>query len=296
MTLARPPAHPETLVFLGTPRMAVPSLRALHEAGFRIELVVTGEDKRRGRGSERTPNPVKATALELGLPVSHDLGDALTVGADLGVVVAYGRLIPTDVLERLPMVNLHFSLLPRWRGAAPVERALLHGDELTGVCVMDVVEGLDQGDIHAQVEVPVPPDATADDLRRLLVEVGSRLLVDTLRTGLDHAVPQVGEPVYAHKLTTEDLRLDWARPTIELDRMVRLGGAHTTFRGKRLKVWSAVPDEVEQPLVPGRLDGVVVGTGDGALRLLVVQPEGRARIDAGAWRNGAQPMPDERLV
>jgi len=295
MTLARPPAHPTSLVFLGTPEIAVPPLRALHDAGFPVELVVTGEDKRRGRGSERTPSPVKAAAVELGLPVSHDLQDALGVGADLGVVVAYGRLIPTSVLEQLPMINVHFSLLPRWRGAAPVERALLTGDAVTGVCIMDVAEGLDMGDIHADVEVSIDPTATVDGLRASLIAAGTTLLLDTLRAGLDYAVPQVGEPVYAYKLTTDDRRLDWSRPAVELDRVVRLGGAHTTFRGKRLKLWEASLVDADRPLVPGQLDGIVVGTGDGSLQLGVVQPEGKARVDAEAWRNGAQPATDERL-
>ena len=123
--LARAPEHPHRLVYLGTPGMAVPPLRALVAAGFDIALVVSRPDKRRGRGSATAPSPVKAAALDLGLPVTSSVDDALTVGADLGVVVAFGRIIAVRVLAELPMVNLHFSLLPRWRGAAPVERALL---------------------------------------------------------------------------------------------------------------------------------------------------------------------------
>ena len=136
--------------------MAVPPLRALVDAGFEVALVVSRADRRRGpRRSASRRSPVKAAALELGLPVTDAVDDALAVGADLGVVVAFGRIIKPHVLAELPMVNLHFSLLPRWRGAAPVERALLAGDERTGVCVMDVEEGLDTGGTYACVEVPI---------------------------------------------------------------------------------------------------------------------------------------------
>ena len=167
------PAHPRRLVFLGTPAMAVPPLRALVAAGYDVALVVTRPDKRRGRGSEPAPSPVKAAAVELGLPVTHRVDDALDAGADLGVVVAYGALIKAHVLAELPMVNLHFSLLPRWRGAAPVERALLAGDAETGVCVMQLEEGLDTGPVFACERRPIGPDQTADGLRAELVEAGT---------------------------------------------------------------------------------------------------------------------------
>ena len=149
--------------------------------------VVTRADTRRGRGSTVTPSPVKAAALELGLPVVHVVDDVLDLGADLGVVVAFGQLIRPHALAALPMVNLHFSLLPRWRGAAPVERALLAGDERTGVCLMQLDEGLDTGPVHSRVEVTIEPDDTGDALRRRLVEVGTTLLVDELRAGLGRA-------------------------------------------------------------------------------------------------------------
>ena len=180
------------LVYLGTPEMAVPPLRALVAAGHEVVLVVTRVDKRRGRGSGVSPSPVKAAALELGLPVSHDVDDAIVAaqeqGAELGVVVAFGQIIKPHVLDVLPMVNLHFSLLPRWRGAAPVERALLAGDEVTGVCVMALEEGLDTGGVYARREVPIGPETTAAELRELLVDVGTRLLVDTLADAIaEHA-------------------------------------------------------------------------------------------------------------
>lgn len=269
------------LVFLGTPEMAVPPLRALVEAGHEVVRVITRIDKRRGRGGATSPSPVKAAALDLGLPVGHDpddVLDAVAQGAELGVVVAYGRIIKPHLLDAVPMVNLHFSLLPRWRGAAPVERAILAGDTETGVAVMGVEEGLDTGPIHAEERVPIGPSTTADDLRVELVDVGTRLLVETLSRPvgdwIDDGRPQRGEPIYAAKMDKSELELDLGAPGEVQHRLVRLGGAWTTFRGKRLKIHEA-------DLVGGRL----VPT--------VVQPEGKPRMDATAWRNGAQPTADE---
>jgi methionyl-tRNA formyltransferase len=262
------------LAYLGTPAMAVPPLEALVAAGHDVVLVVTGADKRRGRGNELSPSPVKAAAFRLGIPVSHTVDDVMSVGAELGVVVAYGRIVRPHVLAELPMINLHFSLLPRWRGAAPVERALLAGDDVTGVCVMAVEEGLDTGGVYASVEVPIGPATTADELRHELVEVGTRLLVDTLEAGLAEATPQVGEPVYAAKIDAAELRVDWSRPAAEIDRLVRLGGAWTTFRGARVKIHAAA-----------LVDGDVIPN--------VVQPEGKPRMAYEAWRNGARPAPGE---
>ena len=270
------------LVYLGTPDMAVPPLRALVDAGHDVVLVVTRVDKRRGRGSATSPSPVKAAALELGLPVSHDVDDVLAAvrdgGAELGVVVAFGQIIKPHVLDVIPMVNLHFSLLPRWRGAAPVERAMLAGDEVTGVCVMALEEGLDTGGVYARREVPIGPETTAAELRAELVEVGTSLLVDTLDRPLagwiDDPEPQTGEVTYAAKFTAADFEIDWTLPAVEVHRLIRVGGAWTTFRGKRLKI-------NEARLVDGRIVPVVV------------QPEGKAPMAFDAWRNGAQPTPDE---
>ncbi|MCU0268185.1 MAG: hypothetical protein MUF83_06000 [Acidimicrobiales bacterium] len=291
---ARPPAHPRRLVFLGTPAPAVPPLRALVEVGHDVALVVSGADKRRGRGSGRSPSPVKAAALELGLPVAHDVDAVLDVGADLGVVVAFGRIIRPHVLDALPMVNLHFSLLPRWRGAAPVERAVLAGDRHTGVDVMAVEEELDTGAVYAESRLDIGPDETVEELRARLVDAGTELLIDTLATGLGVPRPQQGEVTYAEKIRPEELALDWGRTAEHLHRVVRLGNAWTTFRGRRLKVWRAhVQPEVD--LAPGTLQGTTVGTARGGLELVEVQPEGKPRQAATAWRNGARPDPGELL-
>jgi methionyl-tRNA formyltransferase len=287
---------PRRLVYLGSPAAAVRPLRALVEAGFEIALVVSQPDRRRGRGATRTPTPVKATALDLGLPVSERVDDVIGAGADLGVVVAYGRLIRTPVLAALDFVNLHFSLLPRWRGAAPVERAIFAGDHETGVCVMGLEEGLDTGPVYGCEHLAIGPHESADELRSRLVAAGSDLLVRTLTEGLGEPVAQEGEATYAAKLEASDLKLDWDRSAIELYRMVRVGGAWTTFRGRRLKVLQARLSEVEadQP-TPGTIVGTTVAAGEGALELVEVQPEGKAAQPATAWRNGARPAPGDAL-
>ena len=284
------------LVFLGTPEMAVPPLRALHAAGHEIALVVTGADRRRGRGGATSPTPVASAAAELGLPVSHRVDDVLTTDAELGVVVAFGRLIRPHVLAALPMVNMHFSLLPRWRGAAPVERALLAGDRVTGVCIMAVDETLDTGAVYRRAEVPIGDRVTAAQLRDDLVDVGTRLLVDVLAGDLPIPEPQVGEPSYAAKLTPDEWRLDWSTPAVQVDRWVRAGESWTTFRGERLSVVAADPVDGPGALGAGELtaDGVV-GTGAGALRLRIVRPAGKRAMPWRDFANGARPRPGERL-
>lgn len=270
------------LVYLGTPEMAVPPLRALVDHGHEVVLVVTRADKRRGRGSAMSPSPVKAAALELGLPVSHSVDDVAVAvrerGAALGVVVAFGQIIEPHVLDVIPMVNLHFSLLPRWRGAAPVERALLAGDDVTGVCVMAVEEGLDTGGVFARSEVTIGAETTASELRSQLVDVGTTLLVETLAQPLDQWIddpePQTGEVTYASKFTSGDFEIDWSMPAPDVHRLIRVGGAWTTFRHKRLKIHEA-----------RLVDGRVVP--------LMVQPEGKPAMAFDAWRNGARPASDE---
>jgi methionyl-tRNA formyltransferase len=264
--------------------------------------VVTRPDTRRGRGKATTPSPVKAAALDAGVTVSEDPADVIAAGVDLAVVVAYGRLIRPPVLAAAPMVNLHFSLLPRWRGAAPVERAILSGDPTTGVCLMALEEGLDTGGVYRRHEVAIGSDETAEALRLRLAEVGTASLIRALAEGLGEACPQVGTPTYAAKITAEDLWLDWARPAVELARVVRVGRAWTTWRGRRLLVHDAgVVEGDETGAAPGAFgapgpDGApTVGTGAGRLALRVVQPEGRSRLVARAWAHGARPAPDERL-
>ena len=270
------------LVYLGTPEAAVPPLLALVAAGHDVALVVTRADKRRGRGSALVPSPVKAAALEAGLAVTHRVDDVIEAGAELGVVVAFGRLIKDNVLARLEMVNLHFSLLPRWRGAAPVERAILAGDEETGVCLMGLEVGLDTGPVYRCERLAIGADETTDELRARLVELGTALLVEELGRGLGIPVPQEGEATYAAKIDPAELRLDWSQPAEKLARRVRMGGAWTTVGGRRLKVHRATASAADPA------DGVAVPTGSGSLWLTEVQPEGKARMAAEDWARGAR--------
>ncbi len=290
------------LVYLGTPEIAVAPLRALHRAGHEIVLVVSGPDKRRGRGSGLAPSPVKAAAMEFGIPVTDEPDDLLDVDAELGVVVAYGRILRPHLLAVLPMVNLHFSLLPRWRGAAPVERAILAGDALTGVALMDIEHGLDTGGVHGVVEVPIGPDSTAEELREQLVGAGVELLVRSLDAGLGASSAQAAEGVtHAAKLSAADRELDWQQSAVQLHRVVRVGGAWTTVDGDRLKVLGSALVSADDALhlrtaqgAPGTVvtsaqDGPVVRCGDGALRLVRVQAAGRSPVDAVDWARGSRP-------
>ena len=277
------------LVFLGTPVAAATVLSELIRGGFEIAHVVTRADARRGRGSSTTPSPVKQVAVDNAIDVSHDM-TWLKENSEremLGVVVAYGKIIPASVLSHIPMINIHFSLLPRWRGAAPVERAILAGDVRTGVCIMNVEETLDTGDVFAQREIDILETHTIEILTADLAVVGGQLLVDTLNEGLGAGVPQTGETTYATKVSTDELLLDWNVSSIEVLRRVRALRSYTMIGSQRLKILHAesLPDQVQ--LDPGQCDGAgIVGTRDGAVRLVSVQPEGKAAMDAASWLRG----------
>jgi len=288
------------LVFFGTPDDAVPALHALHAAGYDIALVVTQPDRRRGRGSEPSASPVKVAAHELDLPVltpersAEVVDEVAESGADLGVVVAFGQILPEALLAALPhgFVNVHFSLLPRWRGAAPVERAMLAQDPETGVCIMALEAGLDTGPIYARATCPIAGHETAGELRSRLAALGTELLVGTLPTvPTATPSPQIGTPTYADKLTTEEFELDWEQPAVDLARLVRVGnprpGAWTADHGARLKIWRARPLSASVDEPPGTVFGHTrVATGEGALELVEVQPEGRRVMAANAWLAG----------
>ena len=279
--------------------MAAGTLRALVGEGHEVVLVVTSPDRRRGRREEPSPTPVKRVAGELGIAVTETLEDVVGSGAELGVVVAFGRIVPPGVLERVPMVNVHYSLLPRWRGAAPVERAIIAGDATTGVCVMALERGLDTGPVYARSEVAIGDDETAGELRGRLGAVGTALLLEVLERpeGLPVPTPQSGEASYAAKLTRDELRLDFTRSAVECHRVVRVGRAWTTFRGRRLIVVAARPsaDHPASGAPPGLLEGSAVMTGAGALELVEMQTEGRGPLPFAAWRAGARPRPGELL-
>ena len=269
------------IVYLGTPADAVPPLHALVEAGHDVAFVVTQPDRRRSRGAGADPTPVKRAALDLGLTVltpakaREVVVDVTASDAEFGVVVAFGQLLPGALLDAIPngFVNMHFSLLPRWRGAAPVERAILAGDTETGVSLMQIEAGLDTGPVYASTRVPIGVSETAGELHARLVEAGTGLLMSELpNLAGTTPVPQSGEPTYADKLTVEEFELDLRKPAVELARIVRAGnprpGAWFRLGNRRVKVWRAH----EEP--------------DGTLALDEVQPEGKQAMDASAWRAG----------
>ena len=281
------------LAFLGTPVIAVPSLEALVDAGHEIVLVVSRPDARRGRGKGLTPSPVKEAALRLGLPVTDQLDEVAHCGAELGVVVAYGRIIPTALLEEVPMVNIHFSLLPRWRGAAPLERAILSGDEETGVCLMAVAPELDTGGIFAVERTPIE-DKTLAELQAELAERGASLLVSSLADGvgsLGHPEDQSGEVTYAAKISPaeHELSVDGSREAAL--RAIRLGRAYTTLGAKRVRILEARRASEAASRPAGTLDGVPLWLADGGIELVVVQPESRSAMPAQDWRRGLGSAP-----
>ena len=289
------PSHPRRVSFAGTPDDAVPALRALAMAGFEIPVVVTGTPRRRSRRGSDSPSPVAMAANELGLPISYDPDDLAEGAADCAVVVAFGRLISAHLLAQLPMLNLHFSLLPRWRGAAPVERALLEGDEFTGVSLMALEATLDTGPVYWRCEAPIGPADTAASLRDRLAHEGADRLVASLTEGLSTPELQQGDPTYARKLTAADREIDWSQPAAHIDRQIRVGGAWTTLDGQRFIVRAGTPLATTQETPPATLVGDTVVTGDGLIRLGVVQPAGRAAIDAGDWLRGARLAPGTRF-
>ena len=302
---------PRRIAFAGTPVDAVPALTALVEAGFEVPLVVTAPPARRSRRAKPTPTPVALAAQELGLKVSHEiaavLGDASApdhiapdyVVPDCVVVVAFGQLISAELLTQLPMLNLHFSLLPQWRGAAPVERALLAGDTHVGVCLMQIEPSLDTGPVYWREQIEVASQATATELRSELATIGARRLVQSLQSGLGEPTPQQGEPTYAKKLTQADHQLLWHLSATQLERVVRVGQAWTSVAGNVLKVHEArvrqggqLPnDAAPNDAAPGSLWGQIVRCGEDALELVRVQPAGKAPMAAADWLRGARLEP-----
>lgn len=287
------------IVYFGTPDLAVKPLLDLLDAGHDISLVVTRSDTRRGRGVKSSASPVKLTALEHGIDVTDDIDDVADINAELGVVVAFGRIIPSRILQTMPMINIHFSLLPRWRGAAPVERAILAGDSVTGVCIMAVTEELDSGDVFASYEIDINASDTLSTLRHRLIDRGSSMLVGLLRggvEGLPTPIPQVGNISYANKISNADLEINWHEPTSVIFRTILLERSWTLFRGKRLHVTKASHTHDLQgestSLSPGMIhliyQRLFVRTGDGWLELLDVRPEGKNQMTASDWVRGAR--------
>ena len=280
------------LAFLGTPEAAVPSLRALVGAGHDVALVITRPDRKRGRGGRLTPSPVKACAQELGLTVGHRLSDLEDIAVERGVVVAYGRLIPAELLERIPMLNVHFSLLPRWRGAAPVERSILAGDEETGVSIMTLDADLDTGPVHLEARVAIE-EKSLSVLLGELATVGAKALVEVLATPelLAHPHAQVGDATYAAKLSKEDFHLAPSDSAAQLLRVIRLGQAFVLVEGRRLLIESASVsggEDVASGSMTLRNARVLLGSSNGAIVLDHVRPESSKSMSALAWWVGAR--------
>jgi len=293
------------LVFAGTPAAAVPSLRRLADE-HQIVAVITRRDAELGRKRVLTPSPVAAAADELGLPTikANRLDDEVTarirdLEPDLGTIVAYGGLVREPLLStpRLGWVNLHFSLLPRWRGAAPVQHAVIAGDSETGAAVFQLVPQLDAGAVFADLRRPIAPDETAGELLESLAVSGADLLartVDDLATGAATAVEQSGEPTLAPKLGLADAHLDLSQSASVVYARLRgvtpEPGAFALLDGERFKVQSAREAPEEERLAPGavvlREKRVLVGTGSHPLELIQVQPAGRRAMSAADWWRG----------
>ncbi len=297
---------PLRLAFMGSPDLALPSLRALAAAGHAITAVYCQPPRPAGRGHKQRPCPVHAYAAERGWPVRtpRSLKERAeqeafaALGLDAAVVVAYGLILPPAVLDapRLGCLNVHASLLPRWRGAAPIQRAILAGDAETGVTIMQMDEGLDTGPILLREAVPIGEATTAAALHERLAELGARLVVEALE-GLAagrleaHAQPETGVS-YAAKLGRGEGRLDWRRPAPELARMIRAltpwPGADFEVAGERIKVLAAEALEGTRAGAPGEVldERLTVACGEGALRLARVQRAGRAAMDAADFLRG----------
>ena len=298
------------LWFFGTPAFAVPSLDRLIAAGHVVSLVVTQPDRPRGRGHHLAAPPVKARALECGLSLLQPerlrdpatLAELRSAGADLAVVAAYGKLLPQTLLDlpKLGFINVHASLLPRWRGAAPVHRAILAGDRETGVTIMKVVLALDAGPMLARAATAIEPDETSDALDARLADIGGRLLVQTIDR-LEHG-DATAEPqdetaaTYAAKLERKDGALTWARPALDVHNQIR--GLHpwplaaTSINGTRVLLRrSSVISTTSVPSPPGTIvdasgETAVVACATGSVRLIEVQPDGRRAMPAGAFLRG----------
>ncbi|MEV7730059.1 methionyl-tRNA formyltransferase [Streptomyces sp. NPDC087917] len=306
------------LVFAGTPEVAVPALDALIASGrHEIAAVITRPDAPAGRGRRMVASPVAERAEEAGIEVLKPVrprdeefqARLREIGPDCCPVVAYGALIPKSALDipRHGWVNLHFSLLPAWRGAAPVQQSIIAGDEVTGASTFRIEEGLDTGPVFGILTEEIRPTDTSGDLLTRLAFAGSGLLsatMDGIEDGTLRAVEQPAEGIsLAPKITVEDARIDWKAPALRADRLVRgctpAPGAWTVFRGERLKLISVglVPDRGD--LAPGVLapakNNVYVGTGSHAVELLWVQPQGKKPMKGADWARGVRIAPGERL-
>ena len=305
------------LVFAGTPAPAVPALEALLASRHEVVAVVTRPDAPAGRGRHLVESPVAERATRAGVEVlkpvkarDPEFLDRLrAIAPDCCPVVAYGALLPRAALDIPPRgwVNLHFSVLPAWRGAAPVQHAILHGDDVTGATTFELEEGLDTGPVYGVLTEPIRPEDTSGDLLERLAHAGSKLLVDTMdgiESGLLEPRPQPAEAVsYAAKLAPEDARVDWTAPAMRVDRLIRActptPGAWTTFHEDRVKLGPVHSAAGGGDLAPGELRAskkeVLVGTGSHPVALGDVRPQGKRQMSAVDWVRGLRLSGQDRL-
>ena len=307
------------IVFMGTPDFAVGALEALAQSGHEIAAVVTQPDKPKGRGKMQQMTPVKETALRLGLPVFQPVRvreeafveQMRELAPDVIVVSAFGQIIPGALLElpKYGCINIHASLLPRYRGAAPIQWAVIDGEAVSGVTIMRMDAGLDTGDMLARTEVPLTPDETGGSLFEKLCRAGAELLTETLPkleagTLVPEKQPEESPTPYARMIRKEDGRLDWTMDAAALERRIRgfnpWPSAYTSINGKTLKIWKAETADGGSEKEPGTVTaadkkGFCVQTGEGILKVLEVQLQGKKRMDAAAFLRGFQVKPGTRL-
>jgi methionyl-tRNA formyltransferase len=298
---------------MGTPAFAVPSLERLVEAGHQITAVYTQPDRPKGRGQKESMPPVKEAALRLNLPVHQPLkvrqpevvAEIAAMAPDCIIVVGYGQIIPQAILDIPPqgILNVHASLLPKLRGAAPIQWAIANGDSMTGVTIMKIDAGLDTGDMLAKWETPIGVDEASPELGARLATAGADLLIETL-SKLDSITPEPQDPeaaTWAPVIKKEDGRIDWSRSAQDTVNRMRgftpWPGCYGFLRGQRMHIWRA--KAVDRTLPPGELrienKRLFAGCGQGSLELMEVQMEGRKRMDVSAFLNGLSLQPGDRL-
>ena len=306
------------VIFMGTPDFSVGTLEALVEAGHEVVLAVTQPDKPKGRGKEMQFTPVKECALKHNIPVYQPrrvrepecIEELRTYKADIMVVVAFGQILPKEILEMTEYgcVNVHASLLPKYRGAAPIQWSIIDGEEVTGVTTMQMNEGLDTGDMLLKVEIPIEEKETGGSLHDKLAEAGAKLCVETLeglQAGAITPIPQ-GETTtsYAKMLDKQLGNIDWGKSAIEIERLIRglspWPSAYTNWNDKVMKIWDAICVSMRSEAKPGTIiqvakESFLVQTGNGVLEVRELQIPGKKRMDAGAFLRGYQVKEGEML-
>ena len=294
------------IIFAGTPEFSAVSLQSLVDAGYRVPLVITQPDRRAGRGMAVSQSEVKEMATDLGIetyqPPSLKSPEVLeklkSVNADLMIVVAFGQIVPKPILDafRFGCINVHASILPRWRGAAPIQRAIMAGDTETGVCIMRMAEGLDTGPVFLERRLPIDNVDTSGTLHNKLAHLGAEALIQSLTILSDENLPIAQKDThatYAHKISTNDARIDWSANASDINRLVRamnpVPGAYTFFGDTRIKIWETrVVDFDNQKDSPGTVieltqEGFLVSCGSGTLKIMFIQKAGGRKVSASEY-------------